>query len=62
MEDQRNDPVAANKYNWDEAVGLMAYAMETVRRFRAKLGWPTGPSPLTATSYNTPFPKASPPG
>jgi hypothetical protein len=73
MEDQRNDPIAARKFNWDEAAGYMAYAMETVRRFRARLGWSTPPSPLSPTTftlqspsttmtYTNQFPNQSPSG
>ncbi|RDL36205.1 Uncharacterized protein BP5553_06817 [Venustampulla echinocandica] len=51
LEEQRCDPVAATKYDWDEAASLMTYAMETVRRFRARLGWPTPPQPLVPAIY-----------
>lgn len=51
LEEQRCDPIAATKYNWDAAAGLMVYPMETVRLFRARLGWPTAPQPLIPAIY-----------
>ncbi|CAG8958598.1 hypothetical protein HYFRA_00009915 [Hymenoscyphus fraxineus] len=54
LEDQRNDPIAARKYDWNAAAKHMLYPAETVRRFRRKMGWPASPEPLIPLPYNSP--------
>ncbi|KAG9237986.1 hypothetical protein BJ875DRAFT_515840 [Amylocarpus encephaloides] len=66
LEDQRSDPIAAYKYNWDEAAMLMSYTAETVRHFRMRLGWPTQPrhavhAPYSPPMYSPPISNASSP-
>ncbi|KAH6671683.1 hypothetical protein B0J14DRAFT_78958 [Halenospora varia] len=53
IDDQRNDPIGATKYNWDEASELMLYPQEVARRFRQRLGWPTGSKPIPYRSYSS---------
>jgi hypothetical protein len=41
LEEQRNHPVSAIAHDWTNPMEFMEFAKETVRLFRAKLGWPT---------------------